>query len=105
MFEPKPTANSFFRSKDETRNIEGSAHETRQAPIGLGEVDSLVSRSQDQEKPRGVWEGEESKCPFVIKGIEVEDTTLPHVENTADFHLVLDENESLVIRKCTFYEQ
>jgi hypothetical protein len=52
--------------------------------------------------PREVREGEKSESLFVIKRIEVEETTLPHVENTANFHLVLDENEPLVRSKCTF---
>jgi hypothetical protein len=51
--------------------------------------------------PREVREGEKSESLFVIKRIKVEETILPDVENTANFHLVLDENESSVRSKCT----
>jgi RNA-directed DNA polymerase len=43
-----------------------------------------------------------SESLFVIKRIKVEETILPDVENTANFHLVSDEIESSVRSKCTF---
>jgi RNA-directed DNA polymerase len=52
--------------------------------------------------PRGVKEDEKSESSFVMKEIGVEETTSPNVENTANFHLVLDENETSVRSKSTF---